>query len=109
MTGKGSVSAGVWNAGGVPETVRRFFLRFFRRRDFWQTNEDEAWCFFENRIHCYTRSAVRDTMIMNDVSYLDIFRKRKAVTRGKALFIWMQMRMRRLSAKNRKRRKQNES
>ena len=48
-------------------------------------------------------------MIMKDISYLDIFRKRKAVTRGKALFIWMQVRMRRLSAKNRKRRKQNES
>ena len=29
MTGKGSVSAGVWNAGGVPETVRRYFFAFF--------------------------------------------------------------------------------
>ena len=29
MTGKESVSAGVWNAGGVPETVRRYFFAFF--------------------------------------------------------------------------------
>ena len=29
LTGKGSVSAGVWNAGGVPETVRRYFFAFF--------------------------------------------------------------------------------
>ena len=29
MTEKGSVSTGVWNAGGVPETVRRFFAFFF--------------------------------------------------------------------------------
>ena len=108
MKGKGSVSAGVWNAGGVPETVRRYFFAFF----FVDGIPDKRMkmkrgVFFGNRIRCYTRSAVRDTMIMNDVSYLDIFRK--AVTRGKALFIWMQMRMRRLSAKNRKRRKQNES
>lgn len=29
LTGKGSVSAWVRNAGGVPETVRRYFFAFF--------------------------------------------------------------------------------
>ena len=69
MTGKGSVSAGVWNAGGVPETVRRYFFAFFFVGGIsGKRMKMKRGVFFGNGIHCYTRSAVRDTMIMNYVS-----------------------------------------